>query len=404
MQILVINSGSSSIKYRLFEKGRYSVLAYGVIERINHPGASAIHRYRFFNRHDKEQQKSLNVPDHRVGLACIINMMVELGVLRNADDLYGIGHRVVHGGEAFHEPVLIDDEVLEAIRVTIPLAPLHNPANLAGIEAVRQHFPGVPQVAVFDTAFHQTMPPHAYRYAVPDEFYTRYHIRRYGFHGTSHQYVAGQAARHLGQPLERLNLITLHLGNGASVTAVQAGKSIDTSMGMTPMEGLMMGSRCGDIDPALHFYLSRTTGIALDELERLFNESSGLRGICGKSDMREVHRLAEAGDDRADLAVRMYCYRIKKYIGAYIAALGRVDAIVFTGGVGENDRRVRHLACEGLEAMGILMDNQKNRVYTGGIKEIHASQSVVRILIVPTDEELAIAQCVARTVVSTRGA
>jgi acetate kinase len=274
----------------------------------------------------------------------------------------------------------------------VPLAPLHNPANLTGIEVARERRPDVPQVAVFDTAFHQSMPPHAFHYAIPHELYAKHHIRRYGFHGTSHYYVAKEAASHLGKPLESVKLITLHLGNGASAAAIASGKSIDTSMGMTPLEGLIMGTRCGDIDPAIHFYLKRSTGMTDEELESMLNKESGLKGVCGENDMREAERLAEEGDERAQLAIHMFCYRIKKYIGAYIAVLGGVDAIIFTGGIGENSSLIRKLACQGLAGLGIIIDMHKNKVESKDIREVQQDGSPVKVLVIPTNEELEIAR------------
>jgi acetate kinase len=274
----------------------------------------------------------------------------------------------------------------------IPLAPLHNPANLTGIEVARERRPDVPQVAVFDTAFHQTMPLRAFHYALPQDLYTEYHVRRYGFHGTSHLHVARKAAEHMEQSLDKLNLITLHLGNGASAAAIKSGKSVDTSMGMTPLEGLIMGTRCGDIDPAIHFYLSRVTGKTSEELEVMFNQESGLKGICGVNDMREIIRLVTSGDKQSQLALDMYSYRIKKYIGAYVAVLGAVDALVFTGGIGENAALIRKLCCEGLDNLGITIDNQKNEVCSGEISEIQEEKRSVKIIVIPTNEELEIAR------------
>jgi acetate kinase len=271
------------------------------------------------------------------------------------------------------------------------LAPLHNPSNLLGIEAARIRFPGIPQVAVFDTAFHQTLPPAAFRYAVPREWYDEHHVRRYGFHGTSHAHVAREAARYLGQPLEELNLITLHLGNGASVGAIREGKSIDTSMGMTPLEGLIMGTRSGDLDPAIPFYLIRQLELPLEKVENLLNKESGLKGICGFSDMREIQQQAGQGDERAVLAFDMFCYRVKKYIGAYLAVLGRLDAIVFTGGIGENSEAVRSAVCSGLRHLGITVDERRNRAATGKAAEIQEAGAPVKVLAVRTNEELEIA-------------
>jgi acetate kinase len=298
----------------------------------------------------------------------------------------------VHGGEEFREPTLIDDAVIAAIRRKIPLAPLHNPANLLGIEVTRARRPDVPQVAVFDTAFHHSLPPHAYHYAIPYQLYETLQIRRYGFHGTSHQYVANADAAHLGKPLESLNLITLHLGNGASAAAVEKGRSVDTSMGMTPLEGLMMGTRCGDLDPAIVFFLATTGGKTLEEVEGLLNSQGGLRGICGVNDMREALESAASGDDRARLAIEMYAYRIKKYIGAYLAVLGRVDALIFTAGIGENSAEIRARSCAGLAGLGIEIDPARNGERVDGVHEIQREGSPVKILVVPTNEELEIAE------------
>lgn len=391
IKVLVINSGSSSIKYQLFDMTDNKVLASGVVERIGE--TESVHTHTVHDDTgavDTVHQRA--AADHREGLSHIGKVLRETGTLAEISELFAIGHRVVHGGESFREPAIINETVLDQIRNMVPLAPLHNPANIIGIEVAMQQAPAVTQVAVFDTAFHQSIPAHAYRYALPDEYYRDYGVRRYGFHGTSHRYVAVQAASWLGEPLESLKLITLHLGNGASAAAIANGQSIDTSMGLTPLEGLVMGSRCGDIDPAIHFYLARTTGMSSDAIESVLNKESGLKGICGANDMREVHRLADAGDDRAQLALDVFCYRIKKYIGAYFAALGGLDAVVFTGGIGENDARMRQQCCRGLAAMGIELDDQKNGVDNSGIFDIHSETSAVCLLVIPTDEELEIAQ------------
>jgi acetate kinase len=322
----------------------------------------------------------------------IFTALVESGYLQHTVDLLGIGHRVVHGGESFKEPTLIDEKVLAGINETMPLAPLHNPANLKGIEIALRICPNVPQVAVFDTAFHQTLPPHTFCYPVPYSLYKTYHVRRYGFHGTSYHSISKQAAAYLKQPLEKLNLIALHLGNGASATAIKAGKSVDTSMGMTPLEGLMMGTRCGDIDPSLPFYLAKIMGKSNEELNLLLTRESGLKGICGASDMREVHVLAEEGDPMANLAIEMYCYRIKKYIGAYYAILGHLDALIFSGGIGENDSLIRKNVCAGLANLGIVIDDNKNQTAAHKTFAIQRKDGVVKVLVIPTDEELEIAQ------------
>ena len=391
IKVLVINSGSSSIKYQLFNMDDGAVLASGAVERIGE--AQGLHSHRLHQGTDIiESHYQLCIADHRVGLTRVGDLLRESGALTGLSELFAIGHRVVHGGESFRRPALINATVVKQIRDVIPLAPLHNPANIMGIEVALQQAPGVPQVAVFDTAFHQSIPAPAYRYALPDRLYTEQHVRRYGFHGTSHAYVAKQASALLGKPLAALKLVTLHLGNGASAAAIAQGQSVDTSMGMTPLEGLIMGTRCGDMDPAIHFYLARATGLDFDAIESLLNRESGLKGICGANDMREVHRLAEAGDARARLALDMYCYRIKKYIGAYYAVLGGVDAVVFTGGIGENDARVREQCCRGLQALGIAVDANKNVSAASGAFEIQAPTSRVSLLVIPTNEELEIAR------------
>ncbi|HHJ16225.1 MAG TPA: acetate kinase [Gammaproteobacteria bacterium] len=390
MKVLVINSGSSSIKYQLFNMDGGTVLASGAVERIGE--AQSLHRHRVHSDSGiTESRHEQAVADHREGLSCIGTLLRESGAVTELSELFAIGHRVVHGGESFREPTLINAAVLQQVRDMIPLAPLHNPANVMGIEVALQQAPDIPQVAVFDTAFHQSLPPHAWRYALPDRLYTEQRIRRYGFHGTSHAYVAKQAAILLGKPLASLNLVTLHLGNGASAAAIAQGRSVDTSMGMTPLEGLIMGTRCGDLDPAIHFYLGRTTGMDNDAIESMLNKESGLKGICGANDMREVHRLADAGDAQARLALDMYCYRIKKYIGAYYAVLGRLDAVVFTGGIGENDIWMRAQCCSGLETLGITLDAQKNASTGNEAFDIHDAASPVSLLVIPTNEELEIA-------------
>lgn len=401
MRVLVINAGSSSIKYQLFNAEDFTVLAAGLLERVGEPDSKLTHHWRTPSGEYQEAVYSRQVQNHRLGLMLVDTALGESGALGSLSDLFGVGHRVVHGGEVFHGPTLIDKTAIDAIRNLIPLAPLHNPANLAGIEASLEHVPHVPQVAVFDTSFHQTMPQHSFLYALPYDLYTEYHVRRYGFHGTSHHYVAQKAAEHMGKPLEGLNIITLHLGNGASAAALKGGRSIDTSMGMTPLEGLIMGTRCGDLDPAIHFYLCRSSGISNDELESMLNHQSGLRGICGANDMREIQRMADQGDTRARIAIDMFCYKVKKYIGAYYAALGRVDAIVFTGGIGENAPWVRKISCEGLERLGILLDDEKNESHSRGVFEFQKAEGSVSLLVVPTNEELEIALQTVKKVLSS---
>jgi len=391
-KVLVINSGSSSIKYQLFEMSDKTVLAKGLLEQIGEPVSCLRHQSHSARGDEAKITRTLPVDNHRQGLKLIGDVLSESGAVRDSSELFGIGHRVVHGGETFREPALIDEKVISAIRALSPLAPLHNPANLMGIQVALQFAPTVPQIAVFDTAFHQSVPPPAFHYALPHDLYDNHKVRRYGFHGTSHGYVAKQAALYLKQALDTLNLITLHLGNGASATAIEKGKSVDTSMGMTPLEGLVMGTRSGDIDPAIIFYLVRETGLSNDEMESLLNKHSGLKGICGVNDMREIARLADEGNEQARLAIEMYCYRIKKYIGAYHAVLGDVDALVFTGGIGENAADIRARSCDGLSRMGIEVDEIKNNLKASFVREIQRNNGSVRILVIPTDEELEIAE------------
>ena len=398
MKILVINSGSSSIKYRLFDMTARTELAGGVLEQIGEIQSRLTHLTRNRKGEMEEFVKTDAVIDHQAGFQLIGTILGESGALTDTRELAGIGHRVVHGGEEFWEPTLIDKKVIDTIRRLIPLAPLHNPANLLGIEVALQSAPQVPQVAVFDTAFHQSLPAHAFRYAIPQNLYDAHHVRRYGFHGTSHHYVAKQAAKLLGRPLNSLNLITLHLGNGASAAAIKNGISIDTSMGMTPLEGLIMGTRSGDIDPAIVFYLKRKTGLARDEVETLLNKESGLKGICGVNDMRQIEERAQEGDSRAQLAIEMVCYRIKKYIGAYYAVLGRLDALVFTAGIGEKSALIRAGACRGLTHLGIEADAEKNNRKSKEAFDIQTAASAVRILVIPTNEELEIAEQTVRCI------
>jgi acetate kinase len=367
-QVLVLNSGSSSIKYQLIDMDGRERLAVGVVERIGEASGS--------------------VADHAAG------MDVVLGELKGTLDrsrLTAVGHRVVHGGDRFRGPTVIDDEVCDAIRELIPLAPLHNPANLTLIDAARTAFPDTPQVAVFDTAFHQTLPAHAYTYAVPQEWREDLGVRRYGFHGTSHQYVSRRAATMLGRRPEEVNMIVLHLGNGASVCAVREGKSIDTSMGLTPLEGLIMGTRSGDLDPAVPAYIARRTGRGAEEIDLTLNKESGLLALAGSNDLRDVDAAATKGDEAAQLALDAYCYRIRKYIGAYLAALGRVDAVVFTAGVGENSATVRAGAVAGLNHLGIAVSPKRNALPSKQERYISPYWAEIAVLVVPTDEEIEIA-------------
>ncbi|ABQ26831.1 acetate kinase [Geotalea uraniireducens] len=387
----VINCGSSSIKYEVFDRKKRTKLATGLVERIG----SAEGRMRQSRLQADgtfvEQVHMKPLADHHEAFNFMVDMNRENRIIRDDAELFCVGHRVVHGGELFREPAIVDDEVVAAIERLIPLAPLHNPSNLLGIEAARMRFHGIPQVAVFDTAFHQTLPPAAYRYALPHELYEKYQVRRYGFHGASHAFVAREAAQFLGHPMEELNLITLHLGNGASVAAIRAGECIDTSMGMTPLEGLVMGTRSGDLDPAIPFYLIRQLALTPEKVENLLNKESGLKGVCGFSDMREIQQRASEGDERAALAFDMFCYRVRKYIGAYCAVLGRLDAMIFTGGIGENSAAVRSAVCAGLRNLGISVDARKNGAVAGKAAEIQEEETAVRVLVVPTNEELEIA-------------
>ena len=392
MKVVTVNCGSSSIKYGVYSADDCSLIASGLLEKIG--SAESRLRQKRLTKEGTFETKEISGPvsDHWEGFAFIMKMNADDRIIKDDSELFGIGHRVVHGGELFSKPALIDDRVVAAIKNLIPLAPLHNPHNLLGIEVTRKRSPDVPQVAIFDTAFHQTIQPHSFHYALPYEFYTEHGVRRYGFHGTSHFYVAKVAAKHLGKQLEEVNLITLHLGNGASAAAIQQGKSMDTSMGLTPLEGLIMGTRSGDIDPAIHFYLMRQTGMSADEIEKLLNSRSGLKGICGMNDMRQIQQKAEEGDERALLALDMFCYRVRKYIGAYSAVIKRIDAIVFTGGIGENSAVVRERACSGLDNIGISLDLKKNKAVSGRISEIQPDGSSIKVLVIATDEELEIAR------------
>ncbi len=398
MRVIVVNSGSSSIKYEAFDLDSISAAAKGLLERIGASDSRLKHRWLSPSGKWEEIVETRPVADHREGFSLILDVSGRARAGSAPPEIFAVGHRVVHGGERFREPAIVDDTALGTIEELIPLAPLHNPANVAGIKVMRDLLPHVPQVAVFDTAFHQTMPPRAFHYALPYDFYQSYGVRRYGFHGSSHRYVAKEVARYLGVPQEHLNLITLHLGNGASATAIERGRSIDTSMGMTPLEGLVMGTRCGDLDPAVHFYVQKRTGRPFQEIEGILNKESGLKGICGVNDMREIQSRAGGGDERAELAVGMFCYRVKKYIGAYYAVLGSVDAVIFTGGIGENSAVVRARSCDGLSALGIVLDEHRNNAAAGGITEIQAEEGTVKILVIPTDEEREIAQQTVDTV------
>jgi acetate kinase len=384
--VLVLNAGSSSLKYQLLDMTDRSVVASGLVERVGEDRGRLTHRTPGAEPVVEEGK----VADHAEALDRALAALERSGGL--AEPPTAIGHRVVHGGPRFGGPVLLDDAAVETIRGLVPLAPLHNPANLEGIEVARRRYPDVPQVAVFDTAFHLTMPPRAWRYALPRDLADRHRVRRYGFHGTSHGYVARRAAEHLGRPAVELDLVTLHLGNGCSAAAVAGGRCIDTSMGLTPLGGLVMGTRSGDLDPGVVFHLNRVAGLDLEEIDTLLNRESGLRGLAGSNDLREVHRLADAGDADAAEALEVFCYRIRCTVGAYAAALGRLDALVFTAGIGENDPRVRAEVCAGLSILGVRLDEARNAAPSREVRTVSADGSAVAVLVVPTNEELEIAE------------
>ncbi|MCX5633663.1 MAG: acetate kinase [Phycisphaerae bacterium] len=389
MKVLVINAGSSSIKYQLFEMPAEKVLAKGLLEKIGEENSQLNH----FSD-SKEHKIRTKVADHSAGMKLILDTLVapQTGVIKNVSEISAVGHRVVHGGEEFTGSVVIDDTVIASIEKFADIAPLHNPPNLTGIKAAQKGLPKALQVACFDTAFHTTIPKVAYIYALPYEIYEKFRVRKYGFHGTSHRYVARRCAKIMGRDKYDINVITCHLGNGCSITAVKAGKSVDTSMGLTPLEGLVMGTRTGDFDPAILFYLSEK-GYSIDELNNMCNKKSGLLGISGVSnDMRNLRDQALAGNERAMLAFDIFCYRIKKYVGAYTAALGRLDALVFTGGIGENAADVRAQVCENLEQIGIKIDPAANEQTVRKEGLISSADSRVKVFAIPTNEELAIAQ------------
>ena len=389
MKILVLNCGSSSIKYKLFDMTTKEVLAQGGIEKIGLVGSFL--KLTLPNGEKKILEK--DIPEHTAGIEFILNTLVspEYGAIKSLDEINAVGHRMVHGGERFSESVLLNKEVLDAFIACNDLAPLHNPANLKGVNAVSAILPNVPQVGVFDTAFHQTMPDYAYMYAIPYELYEKYGVRRYGFHGTSHRYVSQRVCEFLGVDPKGKKIITCHIGNGGSISAIKDGKCIDTSMGLTPLEGLVMGTRSGDIDAGAVTFIMEKEGLNATGVSNLLNKKSGVLGVSGvSSDMRELEAAVAAGNPKAILAEKMYFYRIMKYIGAYAAALGGVDIILFTGGVGENQANCRSEVCEGLEFMGVKIDLEKNKV-RGEEAIISADDSKVTVAVIPTDEELMIA-------------
>lgn len=385
--VLVVNSGSSSLKYQVVDADDGRSLASGLVERIGSAGGRLRH-----TRDGESTTRDVDAGDHGAAFAAMTEAFAALGPDLDDVGLVAVGHRVVQGGARFGRPVEIDDDVEHVIDELADLAPLHNPANLQGIRAARRRFPDLPHVAVFDTAFHLTIPPHAHTYAIDAEVARTHRIRRYGFHGTSHAYVSREAARVLGRDPADVNVIVLHLGNGASAAAVRGGVSVDTSMGLTPLEGLVMGTRSGDIDPAVVVHLVRHAGMDVDEVDDLLNKRSGLLGLSGRQDMRDLVAAAEDGDEAAVLALDVYCYRVRSYLGAYTAALGRVDAVVFTAGVGENSAPVRARSLAGLQALGIELDEEANAAPGRGARDVATSGSRVRVLVVPTDEELEIAR------------
>ena len=390
MKILVLNCGSSSIKYKLFDMTTKEILAQGGIEKIGLKGSFL----KLTLPNGEKVILNKDIPEHTVGVEFIFQTLTseQYGALKSLKELDAVGHRIVQGGERFSESVILNKEALDAITACNDLAPLHNPANLKGVAAVSALLPGLPQVGVFDTAFHQTMPDYAYMYAIPYELYEKYGIRRYGFHGTSHRYVSKRVCEFLGIQPEGTRIITCHVGNGGSVSAIKDGKCIDTSMGLTPLEGLMMGTRSGDIDAGAVTFIMEKEGLNATGVSNLLNKKSGLLGVSGvSSDMREIQAAVDAGNAKANLAQTMYYYRIKKYIGTYAAALGGVDVIVFTGGVGENKDDSRERACEGLEFMGVKLDKELNKTIHGEEAVISTPDSKVKVVVIPTDEELMIA-------------
>lgn len=391
MYILIINSGSSSIKYQLFQKNSDAPVCRGLIERIGQNGSVITHHLYNNGREEVVKLEQL-VKDHQDGMQILAALLTrpDIAVIKRPGDIGTVGHRVVHGGETLTAATVITVDVKEKIKALYPLAPLHNPGHIKGIEVAEQMFPKAVQVAVFDTAFHQTLPEKAYRYAIPENFYKDEGIRAYGFHGISHQYVSGEAIKYLGMPAAKL--VTIHLGNGCSIAAVDKGRCLDTSMGLTPLDGLVMGTRSGSIDPSVLIYLEQQKGHKMDAIGNLLINKSGMLGLTGFSDMRDISRLYQKGDQGAKLAYDLYTYRIKKYIGAYAAALNGLDAIVFTAGVGENDPLTRELVCTDLDILGISIDREKNRANTKGMRDLSAANASIPILVIPANEELEIAR------------
>lgn len=396
MLVLVVNAGSSSLKYQLVDTGSEVVWASGLVERIGEAESTLTHRTRIGRGARADLQavsRTASIQDHAQAFHAVTEILEQTGSVAEVGQLVGVGHRVVQGADQFTAPTLVTPAVIDVIRSLNPLAPLHNPPSVAGLESAMAEFPDVPHVAVFDTAFHQSIPAAAYTYAIDQSVARAQRVRKYGFHGTSHKYVTARAASLLGKPVEKVDLVTLHLGNGASACAVRGGRSVDTSMGLTPLEGLVMGTRSGDIDPALVFHLITTAGMTASEVDAMLNKRSGLLGLCGQNDLREVHRLIAAGDRDAQLALDVYVHRIRKYLGAYLVTLGRADAIVFTAGVGENDPEVRRRVVAGLELIGVAIDQERNVATRGPSAPVDLSfkGAPIRVLVVPTNEELEIA-------------
>lgn len=391
MKILVLNCGSSSVKYKLIalSGNEQNILAEGGVEKIGLPDS-----FLKFKYNGEKVTINASMPNHNVAIRIILDNLTseKYGCIKNFDEIEAVGHRLVHGGEKFNSSVLINDEVIAKVKECYDLAPLHNPVNIAGVDAISEILPDVPQVGVFDTAFHQTMPSYAYMYGLPYEMYEKYGVRRYGFHGTSHRYVSRRACEFLGLEYEKQRIITCHIGNGGSITAIKDGKSVDTSMGLTPVEGLIMGTRCGDVDPGALLYIQQKEQLDHEGMQALINKKSGVAGLTGvSSDMRDIEKAVEEGNERAIMALNMYEYRITKYIGAYTAALGGVDVIVFTGGVGENQTGTRERICKQLAFLGIEFDVEKNKT-RGEEIELSTPNSKVRVVVIPTDEEYMIAR------------
>lgn len=391
MNILVINAGSSSIKYQLIDMSTELPLASGIVERIGLE--EGVVKYNtFVGGEEKKMKETFPIPNHKIGLERVAELLVDakVGVVADPSEIKAVGHRLVHGGEAFTKTVEITNEVKAKVEELFPLAPLHNPANLVGVEVAEKVFPNAKQVGVFDTAFHQTLPEKAYRYALPQKYYNEMGIRKYGFHGTSHKFVSEEAIAYLGKPDAKI--ITIHLGNGASMAAVKGGVCVDTTMGLGPLCGLIMGTRSGDIDPAIIFYLAQQKGYSVQEISDLLNKESGMKGLTNFTDMRDVEKSQRAGEKGAILALEMYSYRVKQFVGSYAAAMNGVDAIVFTAGIGENDTSIRKMVCDDMEYLGISIDKERDANRKDGVHEINVEGAKTKVLIIPTNEELEIAR------------